>query len=112
MNRSYQQAPMQVRNGTWFLGRSLLLLLFADDIMLLSHTPPHMQHLLGCLESFCDTDLLTVNVGKTKVLKLCTSRVSSLPTNNIKHFQYKGNHIANVDEFKYLGLWFDQCASL
>ena len=63
-----QQAPVQVRNGTRFFGCSSPLLLFADDIVLLSHTPPHMRHLLGCLESLCDTNLLTVNVGKTKVL--------------------------------------------
>ena len=78
-----QQAPVQVYNRTWFLGHSLPLLLFADDIVLLSHSPPHMRHLLGCLKSFCDTNLLTVNVGKTKVLQLHTSRVPSSPTNNV-----------------------------
>ena len=78
-----QQAPAQVRNRTWFLCCLLPLLLLANDIVLLSHTPPHMQHLLGCLESFCDTNLLMVNVGKTKVLQLRTSRVSSLPAYNV-----------------------------
>ena len=78
-----QQAPMQVRNGTWFLGCLLPLLLFADDIALLSHTLSHMRHLLGYLEGFYDTNLLTVNVGKTKVLQLRTSRVPSAPVNNV-----------------------------
>ena len=78
-----QHTPAQVQIGTRFLGHLLPLLLFADNIVLLSHTPPNMRHLLGCLESFCDTNLLMVNVGKTKVLQLRTSRVPSLPANNI-----------------------------
>ena len=69
--------------------------------------PPHMRHLLECLEGICDTNLLAVNVGKTKVLQLRTSRVPRSSINNVEHFQYKSDHIANVDEFKKLGLWFD-----
>ena len=68
---------------------------------------PHMRHLLECLEGICDTNLLAVNVGKTKVLQLRTSRVPRSSINNVEHFQYKSDHIANVDEFKKLGLWFD-----
>ena len=74
--------------------------------------PPHLWHLLGCLESFCNTNWLTVNVSKTKVLQLRKTRASNSPRNSMEYFQYKGEHIANVDEFKYLGLCFYKRANL
>ena len=40
----------------WLFGLLLfaddILLLFMDDIVMLSHTPPHLRHLLGWLKSF------------------------------------------------------------
>ena len=44
------------------------LLLFADDVALLSYTPQGLQRLLQCLADFCDLNHLTVNQRKTKVV--------------------------------------------
>jgi hypothetical protein len=40
----------------------LMILLFADDIVLLSYTREGMQHLLQQLQSFCDENQLEVNI--------------------------------------------------
>jgi hypothetical protein len=44
------------------------LLLYADDLTLLSHTPVGLQKQLDVLQAFCCERQLTVNVKKTKVV--------------------------------------------
>jgi hypothetical protein len=46
----------------------LFILLFADDIVLISTTPKGLQVQLNCLKSCCDKLRLNVNVDKTKVM--------------------------------------------
>jgi hypothetical protein len=44
------------------------LLLYADDLALMSHTPAGLQKQLDVLQAFCYERQLTVNVKKTKVV--------------------------------------------
>ena len=44
----------------------ILLLLYADDIVIVSYDVDGMQHLLGALEAFCQSSELTINVDKQK----------------------------------------------
>jgi hypothetical protein len=44
------------------------LLLYADDLALMSHTPAGLQKQLDVLQAFCCKRQLTVNVKKTKVV--------------------------------------------
>ncbi len=44
------------------------LLLYADDLALMSHTPVGLQKQLDVLQAFCCDRQLTVNVKKTKVV--------------------------------------------
>ena len=46
----------------------LLLLLYADDIVLFGNTPEELQKSLDILEEYCDRWRLTVNTSKTKIL--------------------------------------------
>ena len=46
-------------------GLLLPLLLFADDLVLLSHSLPTLQRLLAVLAAFCAANGLTVNLGKS-----------------------------------------------
>ena len=76
----------------------LAILLFADDIALFSYSMQGLQKQLDILAAFCDARGLTVNVSKTKTL-VFENRRSEVPP-----FQYAGNSIERVDEFKYLGI--------
>jgi len=44
------------------------LLLYADDLILMSTSPEGLQRQLDALASFCEQRQLTVNLSKTKVL--------------------------------------------
>ena len=46
----------------------LFILLFADDITLISTTPAGLQHQLNCLSFCCDNLKLEVNIDKTKIM--------------------------------------------
>ena len=73
------------------------ILLFADDIALLSHSPEGLQRQLNILQGFCNRCGLTVNVAKTKVV-VFERKQSQSPV-----FLYNGQAIKQADFFKYLG---------
>lgn len=78
------------------------LLLFADDIALLSYSPQGLQRLLHCLSDFCDANHLTVSLRKTKVVIFhkSLSRAGQL------QYTVQGKVVMVQDEYKYLGLIF------
>jgi hypothetical protein len=47
---------------------AVCLLLYVDDLALMSHTPAGLQKQLDVLQAFCCERQLTVNVKKTKVV--------------------------------------------
>jgi Reverse transcriptase (RNA-dependent DNA polymerase) len=79
------------------------LLLFADDIALLSYTPQGLQRLLHCLADFCDENHLTVSMRKTKVV-VFHKALSQVRQG--QQFTVQGKLVAVEDEYKYLGLMF------
>ncbi|WP_176691521.1 reverse transcriptase domain-containing protein [Enterobacter cloacae complex sp. GF14B] len=67
--------------GTW-----IPLLLYADDIVLISDSPKGMQQHLDALHSFAKDSGLSVNLGKTKVMVFNTTPQwvrRSVPTFNM-----------------------------
>lgn len=80
----------------------LLLLLYADDIVLFSKTPDELQKALNILEEYCNRWKLTVNTTKTKIIIF--RKGGRLPTN--LHFTYNGTNIDIVNKFCYLGIVF------
>ena len=54
--------------GTW-----ISLLLYADDIVLISDSPEGMQQHLDALHTFASDSGLSVNLGKTKVMVFNTT---------------------------------------
>ena len=75
---------------------TVLILLYADDVILMAHTVEGVQRLLETLKVFCDKSGLKVNVDKTKMLSCAKGQVQI--------FEYEGRPIENVTEFKYLGI--------
>jgi hypothetical protein len=74
------------------------LLLYANDLALMSHTPARLQKQLDVLQAFYYERQLTMNVKKTKVVvfEACKSVCQV--------FQYEGEAIEQLNSFKYLGV--------
>ena len=57
-----------VPDGPSLAGQVILLLLFADDLVLVSQTECGLQSQLNALHAFCENKGLTVNLAKTKAV--------------------------------------------
>ncbi len=74
------------------------LLLYVDDLALMSHTHAGLQKQLDVLQTFCCECQLTMNVKKTKVV------VFEARKSVCQAFQYEGEAIEQLNSFKYLGV--------
>ena len=82
----------------------VLILLFADDVSLISDTVVGLQRLLNKLHSFCLSSGLIVNTSKTKIL-VC-KKGGNLSS---KEKWFYGSHrLEVVKKFSYVGLLFSQ----
>jgi len=76
----------------------LILLLFADDMVILSLTPEDLQLSLNNLSEYCVKWGLEVNVAKTK---LVVFRKRVILKRN-EHWVYNNELLKTVDHFNYL----------
>jgi len=76
----------------------IMLLLFADDVVLLAHTLEDAQKLMVVLVSFCLHSGLIVNESKTKVMLVKTNHKEK------PCIVYNNETLEVVESFKYLGL--------
>jgi len=74
------------------------LLLYADDLALMSETPQGLQKQIYVLFELCVERQLVINVSKTKVV------VFEKRCNVTPEFTYRGTTIEQVQSFRYLGL--------
>jgi hypothetical protein len=74
------------------------LLLYVDDLTLMSETPQGLQKQIDVMSEFCVEQQLVINVSKTKVV-VFEKRHSATP-----EFTYRGTTIEQVQSFRYLGL--------
>jgi hypothetical protein len=74
------------------------LLLYADDLALMSETPQRLQKQIDALSEFCVERQLVINVSKTKVVVFEKCR-SAAPK-----FTYRRTTIERVQSFRYLDL--------
>jgi hypothetical protein len=74
------------------------LLLYVDDLALMSETPQGLQKQIDALSEFCVERQLVINVSKTKVV-VFEKHCSATP-----EFTYRGTTIERVQSFRYLGL--------
>ena len=86
----------------------ILLMLFADDIILLSDTVVGLQRQLSILEYFCDDYHVEVNTTKTKVLVFKNGGNLA----RTETWTYKGTDLEVVYDFHYVGLLFTTQVSL
>ena len=85
-------------------GSRLNCLLYADDLVLISHTATGLQTALNTLAQFCSDWLLNINPKKTKVLIFQKKlRKSTLEK---QHFYINSDKIEIVSKYTYLGVNF------
>ena len=80
---------------------ALPLLLYADDLAILSHSEEGLVHLMDVLQAFCQSKRLTVNIKKTKAIIFSGTATGLTVT-------YEGQQFEQVRIFKYLGLELHQ----
>ena len=78
---------------------TLLLLIYADDVVLFSHHASTLLKMINVVSDFCKTSGLAVNVTKTKVMVIKTHHTRNQPI-----IMYNGHELEVVDKFKYLGI--------
>ena len=76
----------------------IMLLLYADDVVLFTHTLEDAQKMMEVLKAFCAHSGLIVNEQKTKIMLAKTLRTDQ------PLIVYNGKSIETVESFKYLGL--------
>ena len=80
----------------------LFVLLFADDITLISSTPVGLQHQLNLLNQCCLSLKLEVNIDKTKIIVFRKGGFLS----KFEKWTYRGVNIEVVNDYCYLGFVF------
>ena len=84
--------------GVDLIHSKLRLLLFADDLVLLSESPEALQSSINSLSKYCLKCSLQVNLTKTKVVCFSRQRTTS------HRFHLSGSPITIASEYKYLGV--------
>lgn len=78
----------------------IIVLLYADDTILVAENPQDLQNNLNNFHKYCETWKLSVNLNKTKIV------VFGSRGNVNMRFMYGDQLIEIVNEYKYLGLIF------
>jgi hypothetical protein len=89
-----------VHEGVELGHRNIIIkyLLYADDLVLLAHSPQELQRSITALEIYADQNELTVNAAKTKCLIFFRGYCPK------SSFFYKGTEIECCKRFTYLGV--------
>ena len=96
---------MNVLNcGIPMLNSKIDMLMYADDIVLMSESEQNLQKMLDCVLVWARKWRISLNESKTQVVHFRPK------SHNKSTFSYKyGNvNIETVSGYKYLGLWFDE----
>ena len=80
----------------------IFILLFADDVALVSDTPRGLQNQLDVLARNSDALDLSVNLDKSNIIVF---RNGGYLASN-EHWSFNGQEVAVVNLYKYLGLYF------
>ena len=76
------------------------VIMYADDLVLLSRSRRHLKESIGTLEQISQANGLSINVGKTKVMKFGSGGPSAAGDT----FWVCGQRVEKVKRFCYLGL--------
>ena len=83
---------------------NMAILMYADDIVLLSESEHDMQRMLDAVNEWCYKWRLSLNESKTKVIHF---RPPSFPKTNYQ-FMCGNKTISTEASYKYLGMWLNE----
>ena len=96
-----------INSGLTLNDATFILLLFADDMVVLGKSVNDLQQSLDLLKQYCDNWDLEVNILKTKTMVF---RKRGDIFENEKWY-FDGNLLQTVDDFNYLGTCFNYTGS-
>lgn len=82
----------------------LIVILYADDTVIMAESEEELQHQLNSLYDYCICNKLEVNTSKTKVMVFTKSKVR---LRRIKEFKFGESVLERVEEYTYLGIVFN-----
>ena len=85
-------------------GRCVSILLYADDVVIMSDSEENLQKMINCVYSWCRRWRLCANLAKTKVIHF---RAERRKLRQYK-FYYGTNVIDYVCKYRYLGVVFHE----
>ena len=84
----------------------VLLLAYADDIVLFADTPTELRRILDALKEYCDLNELVINTAKTKIVQFRRGRRTKNNQKTFQSFNFGEDVIEVVEEYTYLGTFF------
>lgn len=96
-----------IQDGQINITKKMALAMYADDVAFITEDIVEMQHFMDTLKKYADTNKLTVNVEKTKLLVV--QRKGRTP--KIRPLRYDNKIIERVKSFNYLGVTFTSSGS-
>ena len=87
--------------GVYLNGVKVSIIMYADDLVLISKTKHGLQLGMNALFEFCSANTLTVNTNKSKVMYVSKRKPASLPV-----IHYNNMSLRWVGSFRYLGVDF------
>ena len=85
--------------GVYLNGVKVSVIMYADDLVLISKTKHGLQIGMNALYEFCSANTLTVNTNKSEVMYVSKRKPASLPV-----IHYNNIPLRWVDSFRYLGV--------
>ena len=104
INKLAEHVSQSGRHGVQLLPglMELFILLFADDVTLISTSTIGLQNQLDCLKQSCEELKLEVNIDKTKIIVFRKGGFLS----KFENWKFNGQKVEVVNEYCYLGYTF------
>lgn len=105
LSSGVETLDLEIRNEELHLYLKLLLLLYADDTVIISNNAENFQKCLNEFHDYCQMWKLNVNYNKTEIV--------FFHSRSNRAFEFKmGNHLIQItDKYKYLGTVFSKSGS-
>ena len=76
--------------------------MFANDVASFSETIIRLQHQINCIQKFCESVGMSLNLLKTKIIVFRNSCI----VKQIENWSYQSQIIDTVSFYKYQGVYF------
>ena len=106
MSKNVSSIGLDVNTEEIHIFLKILLLLYADDMIIFSDDRDQLQNALNVVDDYCKKWHLTVTIEKTKLVIVSKGRA-----NRAYRFKFRDVLIEIIKEYKYLGVFLGQSGS-